>query len=120
MPLVLFTASSAPYNKGETAGFSQERCDALVKAGLAKHTDKPVRRPATRKVLNTTVLVEFVRSSAPYAVGETAGFSPAQATALVKSGRAERVEGERLKALQARANVPKSPPPVPQKHNRKR
>jgi hypothetical protein len=69
MKVVKFKAPYAPYNPGETAGFSDEDADNLVKRGIADSTDitpfiaprSPEQDPTT---LTPTEALSRVRSRA--------------------------------------------------------
>lgn len=112
LQLVEFTKGCPPYNVGESAGFTAKHAARFVANGVAKLTDSPVRRPNTRKLeTDPLTVMRFIRSCAPYGVGETAGFSKGRAAQLAKVGLAEPVKGDELKKLQARLAA-KQPPPI--------
>lgn len=114
MQLVEFTKGCPPYNKGETAGFKPEHAQRFVEVGVGKLTDKPVRRANTCvPQTEPLTIMRFVRSCAPYMVGETAGFRKSRAAQLHKVGLAEYVKGDELAKLQARtAPAKQKPPPI--------
>jgi hypothetical protein len=80
--LVRFVQKRPPFNVGETAGFTPEDAEALVRDGLAEHAEAPsVPAPSSPE---TPARITFLAKYGPFNVGEVAGFPQSDAAQLVK------------------------------------